>query len=97
MFFKNLTFSEANDMFPGTRSQYRIAEKPKEFPRLPQRGSRFGGDERVEQSFPRKTSSDLRKQYEEYVMLNQGGKPDLEGVSARLTYSETAKAVKEIT
>lgn len=96
MFFKNLTFSEANDMFPGTRSQYRIAEKPKEFPRLPQRGSRFGGEERVEQSFPRKTSSDLRKQYEEYVVLNQGGKPALEGVSTRLTYSETTKAGNEV-
>lgn len=75
MFYGNVTFSEANEKFPMTRSQYRIAENTKEFPSLPNRGRGPAQEkERIEESFPRKTVQEIRKQYEDYVQLN-GGKP----------------------
>lgn len=74
MYFRNMTFLEANEEFPRTESQFRIAEKSKEFPKLPNRRKQMS-EERVEASFPRKSSQDLAKQYSAYVQLNKGSKP----------------------
>lgn len=74
MFYKNLTFKEADDLYPGTQSQYRLAEKRQEFPDLPPR-RRPEREERIELSFPKKSTQDLKKQYDDYVQLNQGKKP----------------------
>lgn len=88
MIFKNLTFSEANDEFPRTKSQYRIAEKRQEFPAISNRRQRTI-EERNEQSFPRKTSQDLDKQYRDYLQLNRGITPE---DTTRRTCSEVVRS-----
>lgn len=74
MFYNNLTFSEANVLFPQTQSHYCLAEKQNEFPQLPTIRPRVQ-EERIEVSFPRKTQQELMKQYNDYINLNQGKKP----------------------
>lgn len=74
MYYNNQTFMEANDEFPRTESQYRLAEKQKEFPKLVA-SQRKQNVEAEQKSFPRKTPQELKKQYGDYVLLNQGKKP----------------------
>lgn len=88
MVFKNMTFHEANEEFPRTTSCYRIAEKQSEFPELPNRRK-----ERNEQSYPRKNAQDLAKQYNEYLLLNQGKKPAYtSGTDTAPSYSNVARS-----
>lgn len=96
MYFQNLTFFEANDEFPRTQSKFRLAEleTKSQFPHLPQRRLR---EERVEESFPRKTASDLSKQYGDYLLLNQGKKPSSSSNAGAQSYSAiTKKPAKSI-
>lgn len=92
MYYNNLTFSEANDQFPRTQSQFRLAEKRHEFPALPQRrGS--PREEKIELSFPKKTTQELKKQYQDYIQLNQGKKPtDTTSNPGSKLYSEIAQS-----
>lgn len=90
MYYSNLTFTEANELFPRTESCYRLAEKQREFPGLPQR-RKVVREERVEESFPRKTAQDLKKQYSEYIQLNRGVKPSTIGPSDTRSYSEVTR------
>lgn len=87
MYYKNLTFKEADDLYPRTESQYRLAEKEQEFPDLPVR-RRPEREERVELSFPKKSTQDLKKQYDDYIQLNQGIKP---AATSSQPYSEIVK------
>lgn len=91
MIFKNFTFSEANDEFPRTQSQFRLAEQQKNFPSL--KPKRRMAEERDEASFPRKTANDLSKQYDDYLQLNQGKKPSL-SVDSKQSFSDVIKSVK---
>lgn len=94
MFFKNITFTEANESFPKTQSQFRIAEKEAEFPDLSMRRKPMR-EERQEASFPRKTTQDLDKQYREYMQLNMGKKPVADSsVAGANKYSEVTKSQK---
>lgn len=87
MFYKNLTFTEAKDLFPRTQSQYRLAEKQQQFPDLP-RLRRPAREERIELSFPRKTTEDLKKQYCNYLRINQGIIPVTAASSETQSFSE---------
>lgn len=90
MYYNNMTFFEANELFPRTQSHYRIAEKHQEFPDLPRRKN-LDREERIERSFPRKTTQDLVKQYNDYIQTNKGVKPTETISSTSPTYSEKAR------
>lgn len=88
MICKNLTFSEADAEFPRAQSCFILAEKRNEFPKLRKRANR-DPEERVEESFPRKTNQELSKQYGDYLLLNRGKKPT--NSSQSRSYSEAVK------
>lgn len=96
MIFKNMTYYEANDEFPRTTSCYRVAEKQQEFPALPNRQKqRHDPEERNERSYPKKSAQDLTKQYNDYLLLNQGKKPAINSTTAESqSYSSITKMDK---
>lgn len=91
MFFDNITFGEADERFPKTQSQYRIAERRGEFPELRQK-NHTKNQEPKEKSFARKSAQELSKDYATYVQLNQGKVPAEDSTKeGAMLYSETVR------